>query len=98
MLFIFIGFLVHIYSFHRQVFFLTTTINQLTTGALNNMVAPLPSLEEQNQIVTYLNQETSKIDTAIDKHKQLIEKLKEYRSSIISHAVTGKIDVRDLAA
>lgn len=62
----------------------------------NNFAFPLK--KEQNQIASYLNQETSKIDTTIDKQKMLIEKLKEYRSSIISHAVTGKIDIRDMAA
>lgn len=55
----------------------------------------LPPKSEQQEIVEYLDEEKNKIDNLISTQIQLIEKLKEYRSSIISHAVTGKIDVRD---
>ena len=58
----------------------------------------IPPLSEQTQIANYLDKETAKIDILITKQKRLIEKLKEYRASVISHAVTGKIDVRELAA
>lgn len=57
----------------------------------------LPTLEEQNQIIKHIDEKWEKIDNLIYKQTKLIEKLKEYRTSIISHAVTGKIDVRDLA-
>lgn len=55
----------------------------------------IPPTDEQNEIVDYIQSETNKINNLIDKQKLLIEKLQEYRSSIISHAVTGKIDVRE---
>lgn len=55
----------------------------------------IPPADEQNEIVNYIQSETNKINNLIDKQKLLIEKLKEYRTSIISHAVTGKIDVRE---
>lgn len=55
----------------------------------------LPPKSEQQEIVEYLDKEKNKIDNLIYKQKTLIEKLKEYRSSIISHAVTGKIDIRE---
>lgn len=58
----------------------------------------LPSLEEQEQIIQHINEKWQKIDYLITKQKELIEKLKSYRTSIISHTVTGKIDVRDLVA
>lgn len=58
----------------------------------------LPTLEEQNQIIKHIDEKWEKIDNLIYKQTKLIEKLKEYRTSIISHAVTGKIDVRDLVA
>ena len=57
-----------------------------------------PSLYEQTQIATFLNHETAKIDNLVAKQKALIEKLKEYRASVISQAVTGKIDIRELVA
>lgn len=76
--------------------FLTTTINQLTTGTLNNFEIPFPSLSEQQQIVNYLDEKTSKIDTLIEKSNKSIELLKEKRTALISACVTGKIDVREL--
>ncbi|HCB1589244.1 TPA: restriction endonuclease subunit S [Citrobacter braakii] len=65
---------------------------------LKNIHIPNLSLEEQERIVCFVDQQTIRIDTLIQKQKSLIEKLKEYRASIISHAVTGKIDVRELVA
>ena len=52
-----------------------------------------PSLREQKQIADYLYAETSKTDKVVALIKSQIEKLKEYRSSLIYHAVTGKIKV-----
>ena len=52
-------------------------------------------LQEQQQIVDYLDQETSKIDSLIDKEGQRVDLLKEYRQSLISEVVTGKVDVRE---
>ena len=47
-----------------------------------------PSIEEQIQIANFLDHETAKIDTLIDKQQQLIKLLKEKRQAVISHAVT----------
>ncbi|MCL5073557.1 MAG: restriction endonuclease subunit S [Actinobacteria bacterium] len=55
------------------------------------------SKTEQRQIVDYLDSQIQKIDTLIEKENKRIELLKEYRQSLISEAVTGKIDVRDVA-
>ena len=52
-------------------------------------------LSEQSQIVEYLDEQTQKIDSTIEKETQRIELLKEYRQSLISEVVTGKVDVRD---
>lgn len=59
---------------------------------------PLPPISEQQQIVEYLGEQTQKINTLIEKENKRIELLKEYRQSLISEAVTGKIDVRDEVA
>ncbi len=48
----------------------------------------LPPVEEQTQISNFLDHETAKIDTLIDKQQQLIKLLKEKRQAVISHAVT----------
>lgn len=53
----------------------------------------VPSTDEQQRVVLYLDEKTSQIDSLIDKKKQLIEKLTQYRKSLISECVTGKIKV-----
>ena len=55
---------------------------------------PLPPLPEQQTIADYLDQETARIDNLVGRINQAIEKLQEYRSALITAAVTGKIDVR----
>ena len=54
-----------------------------------------PSLAEQEVIVSYLNEETQKIDSRIFKEEKRIDLLKEYRQSLISSVVTGKIKVTE---
>ena len=67
----------------------------ITQGILKDIYSWLPPVHEQDLIVEYLDNECKKISLLKAKQIELIEKLKEYRSSIISHAVTGKIDVRE---
>ena len=59
---------------------------------------PLAPQEEQRAIAAFLDHETAKIDALIAKIRQAIDHLKEFRSALISAAVTGKIDVREEAA
>ena len=77
--------------------FMTTTINQLTTGTLNAFQIALPPVGEQLDIVEYLHYKTTKIDTLITKSTKAIDLLKEKRTALISSCVTGKIDVRKVA-
>lgn len=55
----------------------------------------LPSTEEQQAIVTYLDKKCADIDELVARQEQIIEKLKELKTSTIAHVVTGKVDVRD---
>lgn len=52
-----------------------------------------PSYEEQNEIMAYLHEQTQRIDLAIDSQLAQIEKLKEYKTTLINSAVTGKIKI-----
>ena len=71
-----------------------TRIN-LRQDKLNNTYMFIPPLQEQQQIVDYLDIETSKIDKLVNIESKRIDLLKEYRQSLISEVVTGKVDVRD---
>ena len=66
----------------------------LGQNLLNNLNILLPPMEEQIQIADYLDKETSIIDKTIEKIKVNINLLEEYKTSLIHHVVTGKIDVR----
>ena len=86
------------HSFTQRDFNLLRNQNTqpLITGTLvKNEYIPFPSESEQYQIVEYLDEQTQKIDSTIEKETQRIELLKEYRQSLISEVVTGKVDVRD---
>jgi|TARA_R110001583_G_scaffold178457_5_gene334363 type I restriction enzyme S subunit len=65
----------------------------LSQELLKNLPVLLPSLDEQEFIYNYLECETGKIEDAIDLQVQQIKKLKEYKTTLINSAVTGKIKV-----
>jgi type I restriction enzyme S subunit len=67
----------------------------LPKSAIGEALIPLPPISEQQAIAAFLDRETGKIDKLIGKVETAIEKLNEYRTALISAAVTGKIDVRD---
>lgn len=56
-----------------------------------NMELGFPSREEQDKIVTYIETQSAKIDKAIALQQQQIDRLKEYKATLINSAVTGKI-------
>jgi type I restriction enzyme S subunit len=67
----------------------------LSQELLRSIRAPVPPEKEQQAIADFLDRETAKIDALIAKIQEAINRLKEYRTALISAAVTGKIDVRN---
>ena len=65
-------------------------------GFIGNCSIPIPSLEEQNKIASYLDDKCYKIENLKAKIQNEIELLYEYRTRLISDVVTGKVDVRDI--
>ncbi|MCL5037916.1 MAG: hypothetical protein M1269_12520 [Chloroflexi bacterium] len=64
-----------------------------TKAAPRQLRVPAPIFEEQCAIVRFLERETGKIDMLVEKINLSITTLREYRTALISAAVTGKIDV-----
>jgi len=58
----------------------------------------VPNLEDQNKIIKVIQREVEPLELAIGHAKHEITLLREYRSRLISDMVTGKLDVRDVAA
>lgn len=71
------------------------TIAHLTSEKLINLNIPIPPKDEQINIADYLDKETDKIDRLCETVNQTIGRLKEYRTALITQAVTGKIKVTD---
>ena len=66
----------------------------ITAANLSKQHIPVPPNSEQHAIADYLDHQTSIMDALTEKLNRLIELLAERRQSLITHAVTGKIDVR----
>ena len=62
-------------------------------GKVAVIPCPLPPLDEQRSIVSYITDKTAKIDTLTSKLQQEIESIKEYKQRLISDVVTGQIKV-----
>lgn len=88
----------------KYIYFCATTIpyfyystatalpSMTQTDLLNHKIA-VPSLKEQSEVIIYIEKESLKLDAAIDIGKQQIHKLKEYKTTLINSAVTGKIKI-----
>ena len=73
----------------------STVIEVIYSYNLKEVFLPTPPIKEQKEILSYVKSETSNIDSLITKYQKQIDLMQEYRTSLISQAVTGKIDVRD---
>lgn len=75
----------------------TVTMESLRRPLLADFKVALPPLDEQRRITAYLDARTGKIDTLIAETERFIELARERRSALITAAVTGQIDVREVA-
>lgn len=93
------------YSYYRMLFKsdgFIKKMNSLTVGIRDgkniqyddfaNSLVPVPPLKEQEHIADYLDRKCAQIDAIIAKQQQIIEKLKEYKLSVITEAVTKGLD------
>lgn len=76
----------------------TVTMESLRRPVLADFAVALPPIDEQRQIVAYLDEQTVKTDALVAEAERFIELSRERRSALITAAVTGQIDVRDEVA
>lgn len=74
-----------------------STKGAVTCAQLGDVRVPIPPVEEQKDIETWIKTATSRITSLIEKTERSIELLKERRTAIITAAVTGQIDLRESA-
>ena len=77
---------------------LGATIKGINIRDLKRVLIPVPPKSEQPEIASFLDAEAGTIEKLSSKVHQAIDHLKEFRTALISVAVTGKIDVREQAA
>jgi type I restriction enzyme, S subunit len=70
---------------------LGTQLN-LNTDTIGDIRIPIPPEREQQEVVAFLDRQTSKLDALIEKKERLIELLQEKRAALITHAVTKGLD------
>jgi len=68
-------------------------IESFNMGVWKSLFVPLPPLDEQRAIVAAVATRTAEMDTLVDKTRKSIELLSEYRTALISAAVTGQIEI-----
>ena len=89
-------YLFHFYDLKKLYYNLGAGVRQSMTFAdLKKIPYIKPHINEQNEIANYLDFIMNKYDNIINKNKLHIEKLKEAKQSLISEAVTGKIEILD---
>ncbi len=69
------------------------SVPHISTGQIGNYRTAIPSLSEQQKIVGFLDKKCVAIDNVITQKQQLIDKLTEYKKSLIYEMVTGKKEV-----
>lgn len=69
-----------------------STVDSVRLPMIKDFQVSFPGLEEQNRIIEYLDSKCAQIDSIIEKQQAIIEKLKEYKLSVINEAVTHGIN------
>ena len=71
------------------------TVMHIYSSELKHLLIPLPPINEQRAIGVFLNRQMQRINALCSRVEAAIERLDEFRSALVTAAVTGKIDVRD---
>ena len=72
-----------------------TAVGTLNRNNIHEIKVAIPELEEQKSIVEFIETKSKTIDAKIARTEKLIELLTEYRTTLISEVVTGKVKVVD---
>lgn len=72
------------------------TVESIESELMLNSLTPVPPIQEQDKIIAFVNERAEPIEKMIDETALAISKLQEYRTALITAAVTGKIDIRNV--
>ena len=83
------------YEIWKNRIFIQSTIQNIAADKYRELNIPLPPINEQEEIVRYFDDKCQQIDNIIEEKQSLIEKLEEYKKSLIYEYVTGKKQVEN---
>jgi type I restriction enzyme S subunit len=85
-----------IYAMNQEIYRITAgaTIPTIGMTDVGRMTIPVPPIVEQHAIVAFLDRQCGQLDALVNRVEDAIHRLRDYRSSLVSAAVTGQIDVR----
>ena len=69
------------------------SVPHISPEQIENFTIPVPPIDEQREILRYIDDESKNIQQAISIQRKQIKKLKEYKTTLINSAVTGKIKI-----
>lgn len=81
------------YELWKNYIFSQATIQNIGADKYSDLEIPLPSISEQEQVIEYLDHRVGHIENSITKKENLIDKLEQYKKSLIYEVVTGKKEV-----
>ena len=81
------------YESWKNGIFIQATIQNIGADKYSNMQIPVPSIQQQSEIVEHLDKRCADIDSVIRSKQMVIDKLTDYKKSLIYEAVTGKMEV-----
>ncbi|WP_076419832.1 restriction endonuclease subunit S [Colwellia sp. UCD-KL20] len=73
-----------------------STFKRINVNDIKNFTLLIPPIEEQKQIIDYLIEVENKSQSMVLKVSEALERLEEYKAALVTSAVTGKIDVREI--
>lgn len=83
------------YDNWKNSIFIQATIQNIGADKYSTMPILVPTIQEQMSIINFLEKKLKTIDESISELQSQIEDLRAYKSSVITEAVTGKVDLRD---
>lgn len=83
-----------LYENWKNSIFIQSTIQNISAEKYKALLLAVPPVDEQKEIIAWLEQRNRKLDEATATIHTQIQTLKAYRQSLISEVVTGKVDVR----
>jgi type I restriction enzyme S subunit len=85
------------FQYEREATGASGSMQNIGQDTIKNVVVPVPPESEQVAISEFLTRQTARMDQLLRSAENAISRLSEYRSALITAAVTGKLDVHQLA-